>query len=159
FSIGLGLAVLSVAYRPGSLPRALRAAAARPEVCWMAALAIYVFTVFAFYPAPFIIAPFRLDVTYNVLNVIQGAAAVLLFIPAVFGNPNRGVPARILGHPLLMRVGLISYGLLLWNTTFAALLGFPGAGGGYWSVLLIGVALTIPLATASYYFVERPLMK
>lgn len=159
FSIGLGFAAISVAYRDRTLPRPLQAAASRPGACWAIALGIYVLTVFTFYPAPFIIAPFRLDMTYNVLNVIQGAAALLLFLPAVLGNPNRGLPARILGHPALMWIGLISYGLLLWNTTFAALLGYPGAGGDYWSVLIIGVLLTIPLATLSYYVVERPLMK
>jgi len=159
FALGLAIAVISVVYWQEGPPRLLRAAAARPEICWAGAAAIYLLTVFAFYPAPFIIAPFIDDVTYLELNLIQGAAAVLLFIPAVFGNPNRGLPARFLGHPLLMWIGLISYGLLLWNTTFAAALGFPGADEGYGTVLLGGVLLAVPLATLSYYFVERPLMK
>ena len=84
---------------------------------------------------------------------------MLLFLPAVFGNPNRGLPRRFLGHPALMWIGLISYGLLLWNTTFAAALGYPGANGGYWTVLVGGVLIAVPMAILSYYFVERPLMK
>jgi peptidoglycan/LPS O-acetylase OafA/YrhL len=159
FALGLGLAVVSVLDWKTSLPRAVRWAAERPLACWGAAAAIYVFTVFAFYPSPFIIAPFRDEWTYNWLNLIQGVAAILLFIPAVFANPNRGLPNRILGHPALMWVGLISYGLLLWNVTIAVLLGNSGAGEGYWTVLILGSLLTIPLAAASYYLIERPLMK
>lgn len=159
FALGLGLAVVSTLDWKTGLPRAVRAMAARPLLCWGLAAGIYVFTVLAFYPAPFIIAPFRDQWTYNWLNLVQGVAAVLLFLPGVFGNPNRGLPNRILGHPVLMWVGLISYGLLLWNVTIAVLLGNPGAGEGYWTVLIVGGILTLPLATASYYLVERPLMK
>jgi peptidoglycan/LPS O-acetylase OafA/YrhL len=157
FALGLGLAVISVVYRPDQLPRALRAAIARPALCWLAAFGIYLFTVFAFYPAPFIIAPFLGRLQYTELNLVQGVAALLLFIPAVFGNPNRGLPARVLGQPALMWVGLISYGLLLWNTTFAVILGT--AGDSYWTVLVVGVVVTVPLAALSYYLVERPLMR
>jgi peptidoglycan/LPS O-acetylase OafA/YrhL len=159
FALGLGLAVVSVLDWRNGLPRLMRAAASRPELCWAAAAAIYLLTVLVYYPAPFIIAPFRDSLEYTTLNVVQGVAALLLFLPAVFGNPNRGLPARILGHPSLMWVGLISYGLLLWNTTFAVLLGSPGAGEGYWVVLIGGTLITVPLAVLSYHFVERPLMK
>jgi peptidoglycan/LPS O-acetylase OafA/YrhL len=159
FALGLALAIVSVSDWRTGLSRALRAAASRPAVCWASAAAIYLFTVLAFYPAPFIIAPFRDGFEYTELNLIQGVAAVLLFIPAVFGNPNRGIPARILGHPVLMWIGLISYGLLLWNVTIAVLLGFPGADESYWTVLIGGTLVTVPLAILSYYVVERPLMK
>ncbi|HEX5711718.1 MAG TPA: acyltransferase [Solirubrobacterales bacterium] len=159
FALGLGLAVVSVLDWRTGLHRAVKAAAERPLLCWGAAAAIYVLTVLAYYPAPFIIAPFRDGLEYNTLNLVQGLAAILLFVPGVFGNPNRGLPNRILGHPWLMWVGLISYGLLLWNVTFAVLLGYPRADEGYWTVLIVGGLITIPFAAASYYLVERPLMK
>lgn len=162
FSIGLALAVISVVNWKKELPRAARAcrtAISHPALLWAGGLAIYLITVFAFYPAPFIIAPFRDGWEYDTLNLIQGAGAVLLFVPAVFGNPNRGLPARIVGHPVLMWVGLISYGLLLWNVTIAVLLGYPGADEGYWTVLILGSLVTLPLAALSYYVIERPLMK
>jgi len=162
FALGLALALISVVDWKRELPRAARIGrglASRPGLCWAGGLAIYMITVFAFYPAPFIVAPFRDGLEYTTLNLIQGVGAVLLFIPAAFWNPNRGLPARILGHPVLMWVGLISYGLLLWNVTIAVLLGYPRADEGYWTVLIVGSLLTLPLATASYYCVERPLMK
>jgi len=162
FALGLGLAVISVVDWRAELPRVARAARGlvdHPALCWAGGFGIYIFTVLVFYPAPFIIAPFRDGWEYDTLNLIQGAAAVLLFIPATFGNPNRGLPARIVGHPVLMWVGLISYGLLLWNVTIAVLLGYPGADEGYWTVLILGALVTLPLAALSYYVVERPLMK
>ena len=162
FALGLALAVISIVDWRTELPKASRLARkliSRPALFWAGGLAIYVFTVFAFYPAPFIIAPFRDGWEYTTLNLIQGAGAVLLFIPTVFGSPNRGLPAKIVGHPVLMWIGLISYGLLLWNVTIAVLLGYPGADEGYWTVLILGALATLPLAALSYYLVERPLMK
>ena len=111
------------------------------------------------YPAPFIIAPFLVADEYDTLNLLQGVAAILLFVPGTFGNPNRGLPNRILGSPFLMRVGLISYGLLLWNVTIAVLIGDGGAEKGFWTVLIGGGLATIPLAVGSYLLIERPLMK
>lgn len=162
FGLGLALAVISVVDWRSELPRAARwgrTIASRPELCWAGGIAIYAITVLSFYPAPFIIAPFRDGWEYTTLNLIQGVGAVLLFIPAAFWNPNRGLPAKVLGHPVLMWVGLISYGLLLWNVTIAVMLGYPRADQGYWTVLIVGGLLTLPLATLSYYYVERPLMK
>ena len=93
------------------------------------------------------------------LNLIQGVGAALLFLPAVFGNPNRGLPARILGHPVLMWFGLISYGIYLWHVTVVVALGVGGDSTDFWTALVGGTILTIPLAAASYYLVERPVLK
>ena len=59
-----------------------------------------------------------------------------------------------------MWTGLISYGLLLWHGTVAVMLGsLFGSGEGYWTVLIAEIVIAVPLATLSYFFVERPLMK
>lgn len=159
FALGLSLAIVSTLDWKTGLPRTMRWLGERPGLCWTGAFAIYLVTVAVFYPAPFIIAPFLEGLEYTTLNLIQGIGAVLFFLPAAFSNPNRGVPAKVLGHPALMWIGLISYGLLLWNVTFAVLLGYPGANEGYWTVLVLGSIVTLPLAALSYYLVERPLMK
>jgi peptidoglycan/LPS O-acetylase OafA/YrhL len=158
FALGLAIALLSVAYRSSEPPQALRLATARPELCWAGAIAIYVLTVFTFYPLPFTIAPFT-DLQYDTLNLLQGVGAALLFLPAVFGNPNRGAPARTLGHPVLMWIGLISFGVYLWHVTIVVTLGVGGADADFWTVLIGSTALTIPLATLSYDLLERPLMR
>lgn len=159
FALGIGLAVLSVAYsnrkRP---PSPIRFIEANPLLCWAGGFTVYLVTVLAFSDAPFVF-DFN-NSEYLMLNLIQGIGGVLFFLPAVFGNPNRGLPAKILGHPALMWVGLISYGLLLWHGTVAVMLGsLFGSGEGYWTVLIAELVVAVPMATLSYYFVERPLMK
>lgn len=159
FALGIVLAVLSVAYsHRKSPPRPIRFVAANPLLCWAGGFGVYLLTVFAFSDAPFVF-DFN-NSEYLMLNVIQGVGGVLFFLPAVFGNPNRGLPARVLGHPALMWVGLISYGLLLWHGTVAVMLGsLFGSGEGYWTVLIAEIVIAVPMAVLSYYLVERPLMK
>ena len=159
FALGLALAVISVRYAQATRPpRPLRFVAAWPGACWVGGFAVYLITVLAFSTAPFVFA-FN-STEYLWLNLIQGVGAVLFFLPAIFADPNRGLPARVLGHPLLMWVGLISYGLLLWHGTVAVMLGsLFGSGEGYWTVLIAEIVIAVPIATLSYYFVERPLMK
>jgi peptidoglycan/LPS O-acetylase OafA/YrhL len=159
--LGLALAVLSVGYGHGRrevLPRLLRHAADRPGACWLAALALYVITIFAFEPAPFPVAPFS-GLVYVSLTLIQGLAALLLVFPVVFSNPNVGLPARTLRLKPILWLGLISYGLYLWQVTPATDLGFGSAHEGF-LVDLVGTTLfALPLAAASYYLLERPLMR
>lgn len=158
FALGLGLAVISVVYSQAAVkPRPLRFVAARPGLCWAGGLAIYAATVFVFSDVPFVFGFNTAE--YVWLNLMQGVGATLLFLPAVFANPNRGVPARVLGHPFLMWVGVISYGLLLWHGTVAVTLGALGAEQGYWTVLIGEIVVAVPLAMLSYRLVERPLMK
>lgn len=159
FALGLALAIVSVAYSNRKRqPGPIRLAEAHPLLCWVAGFGIYLTTVLAFSDAPFVF-DFN-NSEYLLMNLIQGVGGVLFFLPAIFGNPNRGLPARILGHPALMWVGLISYGLLLWHGTVAVMLGsLFGSGEGYWTVLIAELVVAVPMAVLSYYFVERPLMK
>jgi peptidoglycan/LPS O-acetylase OafA/YrhL len=158
FALGIALAVISVGYRPHELPRALRLVGRYPGACWLVAFGIYLFTAFTFYPAPFTVAPLS-GLEYAALILAQGAWAVFLFLPAAFANPNRGVPAKVLGHPVLMWIGVISYGILLWHVTIAATLGVEGTDEDSLTAVITSTAMVIPLAATSYYLVERPLMK
>jgi peptidoglycan/LPS O-acetylase OafA/YrhL len=159
FALGLALAVLSTIYwQPSSYPRPLRLIAARPAFCWAGGFAIYAATVLVFADVPFVFG-FN-DTQYVWLLLMQGVGATLFFLPAVFANPNRGLPAKVLGHPFLMWTGLISYGLLLWHGIVAVMLGgLFGSGEGYWTVLIAEIVIAVPLAMLSYHFVERPLMR
>jgi peptidoglycan/LPS O-acetylase OafA/YrhL len=159
FGVGLALAIVSVAYSNRKRrPSPIRFVEAHPLLCWVAGFGIYLITVLVFSDAPFVF-DFN-NSEYLMMNLIQGVGGILFFLPAAFGNPNRGLPARILGHPALMWVGLISYGLLLWHGTVAVMLGsLFGSGEGYWTVLIAEIVIAVPMAVLSYYFVERPLMK
>jgi peptidoglycan/LPS O-acetylase OafA/YrhL len=159
FALGMALAVFSVVYGHVSRqPRALALIAARPALCWAGGLGVYLVTVLAFNDAPFVFAFNSSE--YLMLNLLQGVGATLFFLPAAFANPNRGLPAKVLGHPFLMWTGVISYGLLLWHGTVAVVLGsLFGSGEGYWTVLIAEIVIAVPLAVLSYNLVERPLMK
>lgn len=157
-ALGLGMAVVSVVHKDAGLPAGLRGLASHPNWCWAGAFATYCLTVLGYYPLPFPVADYA-PIEYLSLNLLQGAGAVLLLVPVLLGNPNLGVPSRVFGHPVLMWLGVISYGIVLWHVTVAVNLGFAGADAGFVPVLIGTVLLTIPLAALSYYVVERPLMK
>jgi peptidoglycan/LPS O-acetylase OafA/YrhL len=158
--LGLAAAVVSVgcANRREMLPSRLRYLAERPGICWSLALAVWLITVFAFYPAPFPVAPFTVAEHIG-LEFAQGLVAMFLLMPVAFGSPNRGVAARTLGHPVVVWAGLISYGLYLWSVTITVDLGVGGAEAGFWPVLILSTLITLPFAAASYYLIERPLMR
>jgi peptidoglycan/LPS O-acetylase OafA/YrhL len=159
FGIGLAVAVVSVYYsNRRAWPRPLRFIADHPGLCWLGGFGVYMVTVLLFSDAPFVFSFNNSE--YLWMNIIQGLGGLLFFLPAVFGNPNRGLPARILGHPVMMWIGVISYGLLLWHGTVAVMLGsLFGSGEGFWTVLIAELVIAVPMACLSYYFVERPLMK
>jgi peptidoglycan/LPS O-acetylase OafA/YrhL len=75
---------------------------------------------------------------------------------ALLFNPQSWI-ARILAHPRIVFLGLISYSLYLWNA-FAMLLARHLASGTFGRALhlFVGVILTFGFALASYYLVERP---
>lgn len=158
--MGLALAVLSVVYgrRPEGLPRPLRLAAENPGVCWMTAIGLYLFSAVVFQPVPLTVAQFT-NAEFLALHLIQCAIAVLLVLPVVFGNPNLGLPRRILAMPWLFWLGLVSYGFYLWQVTIGLELGYGNAQASYVAVLVGTVLLALPLAAGSYYFIERPLMR
>jgi peptidoglycan/LPS O-acetylase OafA/YrhL len=158
--MGLALAALSAAYgrREESLPGVLRILGTRPGWCWAGAIGLYLATVFLFQPVPFTVAQFT-NQEFLAIHLLQCAIAVLLILPVVFGDPNVGIPRRVLGNPFLLWLGLISYGFYLWQVTIGIELGFGGGDGSFATVLLGTVAVAVPLAAASYYLLERPLMR
>ena len=69
---------------------------------------------------------------------------------------------------MLAPIGLISYGIYLWHAVVRgalqahALSWVPGVGGGYFAwpfQVAFLLALTVPLAAASWLFLERPLLR
>ncbi len=159
-AMGMAFAIVSVAVgtRIEGYPRWLRALARRPSLCWLVGLGLFAVSVFAYYPAPFPVAPFTGFEAWSI-EVLQGLIALALLIPIVFGNPNRGVPARITGARPVLWLGLVSYGLYLWQVTPSTDLGFGSAHEGFVVDLLGTVAFALPLAALSFYLVERPLMR
>jgi peptidoglycan/LPS O-acetylase OafA/YrhL len=159
FGLGLALAVVSVGSGgPAKRSAVIRAVAARPGLCWFGALVLYVVTVATQQAIPFSAAPIS-DAQFIATYVLEAGIAACLLLPVVFGNPNRGVPARVLGNRVVCWLGLISLGLYLWHVPIAYDLGAGGGDAGFVPVLALTIALSIPLGALSYYLVEAPLMR
>ncbi len=164
FAAGMSLAVLSVGLEGReSASRAARLAIERPGLCWALALALYV----GLCLSP--LFPRALAAEYSTLahateHVLYAAIALLVMLPAVFGEGAGGLPRRILASGALSALGAISYGVFLWHQPL--LNAMPGWG---WDRLVPGsrflsLALAIlPVAIAcgwlSYRLIERPAMR
>ena len=85
-------------------------------------------------------------------------------MPAVFAATRRGAIRRFLTARVMVWLGLISYGIYLWHEAWLTIYlrerGFA-FGGNERLLEFLGVtlALTIPTAALSYYFIERPALR
>ena len=97
-------------------------------------------------------------------HLLYAGVALCLLLPAVFGDPAGGWPRRVLANRWLARLGLISYGVFLWHLTIAIKLSGGHAGrwlpiGNFLSLTVVVLAVSVPVATASYLLLERPLLR
>jgi peptidoglycan/LPS O-acetylase OafA/YrhL len=156
FALGMGLAVLSVGLeRRERQPRLVRLITSRPLIPWLAAAVAYVLLSLWLPPTPFVLKTDQ----QLVVHLAFGMIAALLMLPAVFGDRSGGVPRRALAHPAMAWLGLISYGIFLWHYVIALHLGLGGMKAGFGVVLGGTLAISIACAAASYYLVERPLLR
>jgi peptidoglycan/LPS O-acetylase OafA/YrhL len=162
--LGMGLAVASAAVASGERrPAFVRLVERRPIWCWVAALALFVVS------AKFIGLSGDWErpastVQWLGLHELNGLIAVGFVLPAVFGDHRSGLPRRVLGNRLVVWFGTISYGVFLYHDTLlhwlddselAKLWDFAPMLGLTVATLLMSTAF----ACASYYLVERPLLK
>lgn len=157
FALGMSLAIASaVLAERGDAPRAVRMIIARPGLCWLAALIVFLTMCAVLTNAP---QHLYYSVTQAVWQyLLSGLIAALLVAPAIFGDSAGGWPRRALGWSWLARLGLISYGIYLWHATIA--ITFISHDIQAWLPVLIGdLVVTIAVASISYVFVERPILR
>jgi peptidoglycan/LPS O-acetylase OafA/YrhL len=157
FAFGMALAVISVAMHGRERrPAAIRLVERAPSLFWGAGLLLFVgaveLHVFADFPDVF--TPLQ----WHVSHVLYGVIALLVLLPAVFGDTRGGLPRRVLSNRLLAWLGLVSYGIFLWHVRILEELADRSSAPG---LLLVAIALAITVACAatSYYAVERPLLR
>jgi len=166
FAVGLALAAVSVWLQQQEVtPRWVRWVGDRAGTMVVAAAALYAFACLVMLdPFPSLAAPaFTSQLAYVSQYVLFGLIAALVAMPAVFGG--RGLYRRALGHPVLAWLGLISYGIFLWQFPVLILLIDHTSllelwPRGAFPVLVIATfAGSVVCAALSYYGLERPLMR
>jgi peptidoglycan/LPS O-acetylase OafA/YrhL len=163
FALGMGLAVLSAWIEVrGRSPRWVGRFDRAPSASWvLAAVAFYIVSK-RIGINPRFFAPMGVW-QYLGREWLYAAIAFGLLLPAVVGDQTRGVARRVLSLRLLAWLGLISYGIYLWQTTVLAQLSRWNFGAHWlihpylwWSAGTL--AMTVAIAAASYYLLERPLL-
>ena len=161
FALGILLAAVSTAgWSAGATTRLAKMGRA-PWLWWSLALA-------AFVAIPVVIgdAPFATLSTAQIVGrgICQALLGVFVVIPAVLGPQDRGGVRRLLRSRPLAWLGLISYGLYLWHwfillTVQGDWLGWRLREGNWVVVLLTALPLVIAAAAASWYALERPILR
>lgn len=151
FAAGLALALASVLWEGAATrPRWMRFVEARPGTCWLGAAGI------------FAALGFLRGSPGDIVHVASLGVAVLLVAPAVFGDERHGAPRRLLGNRIVRWLGVISYGIFLWNEPIASWVAAqPAVAGNPWGpvvVFVVTTAAAIGLGALSYWLIERPAM-
>ena len=166
FAVGMALAVISVwdAQRSerGEASRIIDVIRRHAGISWLVALLLFVVIgALAQNPEHGGYDTSGASVIRWLLGPLVAVAAVL---PAVFSAPRRGLPSRLLAWRPLAWVGLVSYAVFLWHNPVIAMisrLGWVHGGTQVGRALLyvtIALAITLPIAALSYYYVERPFL-
>lgn len=132
-----------------------------PAVCWaLAGLCFWVVSTRLGLP--------RQTIDYEPLGelaqqFLYGVIALLLLVPGVFGPQDRGLVRAFLRHPVVQVLGLISYGLYLWQNVWveeyldwvdARLFATP-----FGEMLVVVLVLSIVAGAISYVAIERPVLR
>jgi peptidoglycan/LPS O-acetylase OafA/YrhL len=154
FALGMALAVVSVG---PVVPRAVAFVTAHPARCWALAGAGYValseiLNGLVFY------SPGQWMVQF----LLSGVIAVALVAPAALGDRAGGWPRRVLAWRWLGTLGLISYGIYLWQAGWVLRVGtghLRQLAHGFVGEFVLALAASAFCAAVSYRFLERPLMR
>jgi peptidoglycan/LPS O-acetylase OafA/YrhL len=167
FALGMLLATLSAATPAvlAPLPTALRLRtvltewAGSPFSCWLAAAVIWLLSTTQVATPRTVAVPTFWQ--WTVQHYLFGAAAVLVFIPLVFGSGGR--VGAVLGSGAGEVLGQLSYSIYLWHLPLLLLaqreFGFAPFSGHFLTLLLVTTVASVLVAALSWYGLERPLLR
>lgn len=161
FALGMGLAAISAWHdHSGSQGPSWMQRKWFAPACYLASLATFwtVSTQFDLSLGPIFSGPEAF-----IVNELYAVTAFFALLPGFFGPSKLGVARKVFAHPVAVWFGLISYGIYIWHeawldvwfrVTDHRVLAAP-----FWPVLIWNLILTIPVAAASYYLIERPALR
>ncbi len=161
FVLGMGLAVASawLRHRRIELPQAW---SGTPMTLASWALAVVLFWAVATqlgFPMTLEFSPQRA----LALRVLYSVIGLLVVLPVVLGRQDRGVALRLLANPVAVWLGLVSYGVYIWHKAFQykylEWTGQQDLNASFPGMLAVTVGLSLVAAAASWYLIERPLMR
>ncbi len=160
FAAGMALAITSAWLASRSeRPAAVRLVERRPSLCWgfaAAALALNAWLWHRGYFAP----PHYGDAGVVAVHVTDMLCALGLMLPAVFVGAGGGAVRRVLSNKALVWVGLVSYGVYLWQVETIRAIGdhVLDQDALHPNLLWLGLALaaSIGVGAISWYVLERP---
>lgn len=156
FALGMSLAILSVAAEANDRPTvAARWIGRHPGLLWLGGFALYAAVAERVGDFSFFLGTTDLALQY----VGFGFAALLLIAPAVFGGEEGGLPRRLLAHPMIAWIGLVSYGIFLWHIAVIFRLNDWFGPVPFLPMLGLSLAGSAAVAALSYYLLERPLLR
>ena len=162
FAVGMLLAVAST-WRDagGRVPRPVRALADRTAVAWSLAVIAILATTRSGIPV-LVFRPFG-AVTEWWWDACSLLAASLLVLPVALPGRRADLGRRLLASPPMVLLGVVSYGVYLWNLISYRYLAWHRSSwwspNGLWAFVALAVTLTIVVAYASYVLLERPVLE
>lgn len=97
------------------------------------------------------------------LRVVYSFIGLFFVLPIVLGRQDRGLAQTLLANPLAVWLGLVSYGVYIWHKAiqykYLEWTGQEDLNASFTGMLVFTVALSLVAAAASWYLVERPLMR
>jgi peptidoglycan/LPS O-acetylase OafA/YrhL len=162
FAIGMAAAVMHEVTRRRPEPHPLYTwIGSHSGLAWVAAGIVLVATAVRVNP----VHNFALKESLTLETVLTVSAA-LLCVPAFFRAPE-GRPGgirRFLTSPVIAYLGVVSYGMYLWHYSILHLVradwfGWPELGGNALALIPITFVLSVAVASASWYFLERPILR
>ncbi len=163
FCLGMFLAVLSLIGKDVTVIARLRGVleqwAQSVATCWFVATGLFLLSSLP------IGTPYDLTIAtsgqFITQNILFGLSAFFFVLPLVLGKHRR--TNKVLGTGLGRYLGDISYSIYLWHVPALiwaeAILGLELFSGNFWLLTALTAALSIAVATASWFLLERPAMR
>jgi len=157
FAVGMGLAVLSVT-KPPRLRSVANLLARRSGTIWLLGAGLYILMSWLSVKSHNSLELWRWQVL--VIGYMKIPVALALILPVVVRPSSGGLPRRFLATRSMTWIGIVSYGLYLWQVPVLDRLNNHGlfqvpSLPTFLPVSALALVVVLAFAAASWYLVER----